>query len=160
MRILFVCTGNICRSPSAEGVLRARLAAAGMADAVAVESCGTHGYHTGMPPDPRAIGTAAARGVDISGLRARPWARADATAFDLVIGMEGHHVRWLERRVPASRRDRVARLLDWAPWQPVRDVPDPYGGALADFARMLDLIELGVNGLMAELSQPAGRLSQ
>lgn len=159
MQILFVCTGNICRSPSAEGVLRERLAALGLADAVTVDSCGTHGYHSGDPPDMRAIRACLERGVDIAGLRARPWRTADGTHFDLIVGMEAHHQRWVERRLAAAGKIRVARLLDFAPDQAMRDVPDPYYGGLQDFERMLDLIEQGVDGLLNQLAPvlPAAR---
>lgn len=154
MRVLFVCTGNICRSPSAEGVLRARLDSLGLDHAIAVDSCGTHGYHTGDPPDSRAIGVCRDRGIDIAGLRARPWASGDAARFDLVVGMEDHHRRWVEKRQPAGSKIRVVRLLDFAPDQPWRDVPDPYYGGVQDFHEMLDLIEQGVDGLLAHL-EPA-----
>ncbi|MEZ5669379.1 MAG: low molecular weight protein-tyrosine-phosphatase [Alphaproteobacteria bacterium] len=152
MRVLFVCTGNICRSPSAEGVLRSRLRHAGLEAAVAVDSCGTHGYHTGDPPDPRAIQIGARRGHDIAGLRARAWRRGDADAFDLILAMEQHHARWLRDRMPAAARATVARLLDRAEGQPLRDVPDPYYGGLADFERMYDLIEAGVDGWLPVLA--------
>ena len=151
MRILFVCTGNICRSPSAEGVLRRRLQDCGMDGAVAVESCGTHSFHVGDPPDARAISVGAALGYDISELRARAWRTADARAFDLILAMESHHVEWLTQRIPGGATPTVARLLDYAPGQPCRDLPDPYYGGIDDFERMFALIETGVAGLLPDL---------
>jgi protein-tyrosine phosphatase len=153
MRVLFVCTGNICRSPSAEGVLRARLAALGLERAVVVESCGTHGYHEGDPPDSRAIRAGRRRGYDISGLRARAWCADDADAFDLVVAMEEHHARWVGQRLRPGARTRVVRLLDYAPHLPVRDVPDPWYGGDRDFEAMYDLIETAIDGLVAEIAE-------
>lgn len=152
MRVLFVCTGNICRSPSAEGVLRARLAARGLGEAVSVESCGTHGYHVGDPPDPRAIEVGRRRGFDIAGQRARAWCTADAGAFDLIVVMENLHARWILQQLAPGGSTRVVRLLDYAPGQPLRDVPDPYYGGLGEFERMYDLIETAVDGLLDEIA--------
>lgn len=151
MRILFVCTGNICRSPSAEGVLRQRVQAHGLAGTVVVGSCGTHGYHTGDPPDSRAMDVGRSRGYDLSAQRARAWRRDDGTAHDLIIGMEGHHADWVRQRLPDPASARVCRLLHYVPGHALRDVPDPYYGGLPEFEQMYDLIELGVDGLLNEL---------
>lgn len=157
MRVLFVCTGNICRSPSAEGVLRQRVQAHGLAGTVVVESCGTHGYHTGDPPDSRAIDVGRSRGYDLSAQRARAWHRDDGTAYDLIVGMEGHHADWIRQRLRDPASARVSRLLDYAAGHPMRDVPDPYYGGLRDFEQMYDLIELGVDGLLADLRADVAR---
>lgn len=157
MRVLFVCTGNICRSPSAEGVLRQRVQAHGLAGTVVVESCGTHGYHTGDPPDSRAIDVGQSRGYDLSAQRARAWHRDDDTAYDLIVGMEGHHADWIRQRLRDPASARVSRLLDYAPGHPLRDVPDPYYGGLREFEQMYDLIELGVDGLLADLRADVAR---
>lgn len=150
MRILFVCTGNICRSPSAEGVLRAKLQAHGLAETVTVASCGTHGYHRGDPPDVRAIRVGRARGYDLDRQRARAWCAADADGFDLIVTAEEHHARWVRDRLGAGATARVVRLLDYAPQLALRDLPDPYYGGLADFERMYDLIESAVEGIVEE----------
>lgn len=158
MRILFVCTGNICRSPSAEGVLRAKLHAHGLGQAVTVASCGTHGYHRGDPPDVRAIRVGRARGYVLDRQRARAWCAADADGFDLIVAAEEHHARWVRDRLGAHATVRVVRLLDYAPQQALRDLPDPYYGGLADFERMYDLIEVAVDGIVQEcLAGPAAR---
>lgn len=143
MRILFVCTGNICRSPTAEGVLRARAAAAGFAGLL-VDSAGTHGYHVGEPPDPRTIEAAARRGYDLSGLRARKLRPADYADFDLLLAMDRGHLRLLRGGCPPAGLPRLRLFLE-------RDVPDPYYGGDAGFEQVLDLIEAGCDRLLAEV---------
>lgn len=143
MRILFVCTGNICRSPTAEGVLRARAGRAGLANWL-VDSAGTHGYHVGEPPDPRATEAAARRGYDISELRARKVRPRDYEEFDLLLAMDQGHLRLLENRCPPLNLSRLRRFLE-------RDVPDPYYGSAGGFDEVLDLIEAGCDRLLDEL---------
>ncbi len=146
--ILFVCTGNICRSPMAEGAAEA--IAARMGKDMVFDSAGTGDWHAGEPPDPRAIETAAKRGYDISGQRARAVQNADFTRFDHLIGLDSSHRRWLMTARDARHlKDRpVSRLLDWSVGSALQDVPDPYYGEMADFERALDLIEKGVEGLL------------
>jgi protein-tyrosine phosphatase len=151
--VLFVCTGNICRSPTAEEVLRQKLAAVGLADRVRVASCGTHDYHIGDPPDHRSQTHAAKRGYDLSGLRASCFADEDAGAYDLVIALDRGHERLLRRSLGA---DRVQLLMTWAPEAGLSDVPDPYYGGPADFELALDLIERACDGLVADLKQRLG----
>lgn len=157
--LLFVCTGNICRSPTAEGVMRQRLAQAGLADAVRVDSAGTHGYHVGDAPDPRAIRAAAARGVDIAGLRARKVAAADFERFDLILALDRGHYDALHRQAPAQARHKVRLLLDFAPAHtaPGGDVPDPYYDDLAAFEHVLDLVEAAADGLLDAVRGSADR---
>lgn len=151
IRILFVCLGNICRSPSAEGVCRALIEREGLGDRVQVESAGTHSYHTGKPPDRRAQRAAAGRGLDLSPLRARRATREDFQRFDYVIAMDRENAADLKRICPPGAEDRLARLMDFAPERGERDVPDPYYGGAEGFETMLDLIEAGVRGLLDHL---------
>ena len=143
MRVLFVCTGNICRSPTAEGVLRHL--ASRLRLEVHVESCGTHDYHVGEPPDERSQAHASRRGYDLSAQRARQLADRDFAAFDLILAMDRGHLRFLERRCPAEHRAKLRLFLG------DRDVPDPYYGGAAGFEEVLDLVEAACAGLLQEL---------
>jgi protein-tyrosine phosphatase len=152
-RILLVCTGNICRSPIAEGVLRAKLSAAGLAQRAVVDSAGTHGYHTNEPPDPRAIRVAAARGYDIAPLRARPVAPEDFQRFDWMLALDGGHLEWLRKRGPQAHAVRLERLMDHARRHSgVVEVPDPYYGPDAGFELVLDLVEDACDGVVTALA--------
>ncbi|MCW5700744.1 MAG: low molecular weight phosphotyrosine protein phosphatase [Rhodospirillales bacterium] len=149
--ILFVCLGNICRSPSAEGVFRAQVETAGLADTVTTDSAGTYGFHIGRPPDQRALAAARRRGVDLSGLRARQVAVEDFSRFDLILAMDRDNLADLMALCPEEERHRVRLFLDFAPGFDIRDVPDPYYGGEDDFDFMLDLIEAGARGLLDHL---------
>ena len=151
MNVLFVCTGNICRSPTGEAVLRRMAEAAGLGGAVTVESCGTHAYHIGQPPDSRAREAGERRGYDFSGQRARQIAIADFDRFDLILAMDGGHLDRLRRAAPAGCGARIRRFLDFAPGAGRRDVPDPYYGGAEDYELALDLIETGCRGIVAML---------
>ena len=151
MNVLFVCTGNICRSPTGEAVLRRMTEAAGLGDAVTIESCGTHAYHTGQPPDARARDAGERRGYGFSGQRARTLASADFDRFELILAMDSGHFDRLMRAAPATRADRIRLFLDFAPGTRRRDVPDPYYGSPEDYELALDLIEAGCRGIVAML---------
>lgn len=157
IQVLFVCTGNICRSPTAEGVFRAAVERLGLSATVTADSAGTHGYHVGDPPDERAIAAACRRGVDLRSLRARQVVSADFELFDLILAMDRGHLDWLMRRCPADRRSRVRLFLDFAPAFAGQDVPDPYYGGMGDFERTLDLIEAGADGILRHLAPEPGR---
>lgn len=148
-RILFFCMGNICRSPTADGVMRAKLKAAGLD--VKVDSAGTHGYHVGAPPDERSQAHALKRGYDLSPLRARQLVAEDFDRFDLVLAMDGDNLANAERLCPPGRRHRLKLLLDYAPHLGRRHVPDPYYGGDAGFEDVLDLVEAACDGLIGEL---------
>lgn len=143
-KVLFVCTGNICRSPTAEGVLRHRLAQEGLSDVVFTDSCGMHGYHQGEPPDPRSIATAAKRGYDLQPLRARKIVKKDFDDFDLLLAMDGGHFEELTEICPAHNLVKIRMFTD-------RDVPDPWYGPQKGFEHVLDLIESGVDALLADI---------
>ncbi|WP_309762140.1 low molecular weight protein-tyrosine-phosphatase [Pseudomonas oryzihabitans] len=155
MRILFVCMGNICRSPTAEGILRHKLAAAGLAEAVELDSAGTGDWHRGKAPDSRAIQAAASRGYDISDLRARQVTVADFQRFDLILAMDHDNLAWLE---PLRSAEGAAPELFLArQGLAVDEVPDPYYGGAAGFERVLDLLESACDGLVAEVAARHGR---
>ena len=151
MKILMVCTGNICRSPSAEGVLRELARKENLK--IEVESAGTHDYHVGDAPDRRAIAHARKRGYDISALRARQVAAEDFETFDLVLAMDRGHLKILERMCPAASRQKL-RLFAAG-----EDVPDPYYGGTEHFEQALDLIEQAAKRLLDELEDHLSRVS-
>ena len=156
LRVLMVCMGNLCRSPMAEAVLRAKLVHAGLDTAVAVDSAGTHGHFRGSPPDPRAVASAGARGYRLEALCSRPLADADFARFDLLLAMDHQNLERLRERAPAAQQDRLQLLLPFAAQAgggalPVDEVPDPYYGAPAAFDAALDLIEPACDGLLQHL---------
>ena len=143
-RVLFVCTGNICRSPTAEGVLRHLASARGLA--LHVESAGTGDWHVGQPPDERALHHARRRGYDLSAQRARQVRAADFETFDLIVAMDRGHLRALLRHCPPEHRAKVRLFLEG------EDVPDPYFGGAEGFEQVLDLVEAACRSLLEELS--------
>jgi protein-tyrosine phosphatase len=152
VRVLMVCTGNICRSPTAEAVLRHKLSQAGMADSVEVESAGTVDYHAGSPPDHRAQQSALRRGYDLSRQRARQLRASDFERFDLLLAMDTDHLDRLVDLCPGPLVDRIRLLMDYAPTRARgTSVPDPYYGAPAGFERVLDMVEEACEGLLTEL---------
>jgi len=151
MRVLMVCMGNICRSPTAEGVLRELVREQGMGARVAIDSAGTHAYHVGEPPDPRAVASARRRGVLLDGLRARAVAADDFNAFDLILAMDRDNLADLERRCPEGQHHKLALFLDYAPQLAVREVPDPYYGGEHGFETVLDMVSAAGQGLLDDL---------
>jgi len=149
--VLFVCTGNICRSPTAEGVFRALVAQAGLQARIVSASAGTHGYHIGDPPDLRTIAHARRRGYDLSSLRARRLEARDFERYDLLLACDAGHRAILSRLAPRGTRGRVALLMDYAPELGLKEVPDPYYGGAADFEHVLDIVEPAAAGLLAAL---------
>ena len=151
MRILFVCMGNICRSPTAEAVFREHVRRHAPELEMEIDSAGTHDYHVGEAPDPRAIKAAARRGLDLSGLRARQVEDADFERFDLILAMDRlNHVTLLERS-PPEYHPRIRLMLEFAADPEGLDVPDPYYGGASGFDEVLDLVEEAAAGLLAEL---------
>jgi protein-tyrosine phosphatase len=145
VRILFVCMGNICRSPTAEGVMRHLLAERGLQDEIHVESAGTGGWHAGAPPDARSARAAAARGITVDGA-ARQVTRADFEDFDLLVAMDRDNLRDLFAIAPPGTEHKVRMLLAGN-----RDVPDPYYGGPRWFENVLDLVEAACAQLLDEL---------
>jgi protein-tyrosine phosphatase len=155
-RLLFVCMGNICRSPTAEGVMRAKLRAAGLHRQVAVDSAGMSDHHRGEPPDPRAVRHAAQRGYDLTGLRARAVEPIDFHRFHWMLAMDEDNLRWLRKQAPPEAPVRLQLLLEHGPPGAGLEVPDPYYGPPAGFEQVLDLIEGACDGLVAQLAAQAG----
>ncbi|MHA6193753.1 low molecular weight protein-tyrosine-phosphatase [Pseudomonas wadenswilerensis] len=154
MRVLFVCLGNICRSPTAEGVLRHQLADAGLAEVIHVASAGTGDWHVGNPPDSRTRSAAQRRGYDLSAQRAQQVSVADFTRYDLILAMDESNLAHLKAMRPghaSAELDLFLRRYDGA----VDEVPDPYYGGEQGFEQVLDLIEAACRGLVIELK---GRL--
>jgi protein-tyrosine phosphatase len=151
--ILFVCMGNICRSPTAEGVFRRIVAAESLDFALDIDSAGTHAYHIGDAPDPRARRAAATRGVDLSEKRARRVSVEDFARFDLVLAMDELNHATLLELCPLEHRDRVRFFLEFAPQVGRLDVPDPYYGGTNGFEYVLDLVEEGSRGLLEHVRQ-------
>ena len=149
--VLFVCTGNICRSPTAEGVFRALVEKNDLAETVTVDSAGTAGWHVGDPPDPRSCEAALRRGVDIAGQRARQFRTDDFRQFEFVIALDESHLRQLELMCPDGHPNPPRMFLDFAPALGLRDVPDPYYGGPDGFEDVLDMIEAASAGLLAEI---------
>lgn len=147
-RVLFVCMGNICRSPTAEGVFRHLVQARGLAERIHADSAGTHDYHLGDLPDPRTRAAALRRGYDLSSLRARQVVSTDFAAFDYLLAMDAANLATLERLRPRDSRARLHLLLEFAPGCGLREVPDPYYGREQDFEVVLDLVEQGCRGLL------------
>lgn len=150
-RILFVCMGNICRSPTAEAVARHMAQVAGLGHRFEFDSAGTHGYHIGDPPDRRAIIAGARRGYDLAALRARKIDVVDFGRFDLVLAMDDDNHEHLLGICPPDYRHRLKRLLDFAPHVGSAGIPDPYFGDAEGFDIVIDLAEEGIAGLIASL---------
>lgn len=153
--VLFVCMGNICRSPTAEGVFRKVVADAGLADTVFVDSAGTHAYHDGEAPDGRAQEAAARRGFDMDGQSARRVTDDDFVRFDLVVAMDRLNRATLLERATADTHEKIRLMLEFASEPSEEDVPDPYYGGAAGFERVLDLVEDAARGLLAEVRRRA-----
>lgn len=151
IRIIFICMGNICRSPTAEAVARRMAVLAGASDSFEFDSAGTHDYHIGDAPDARAIVAGAKRGYDLAPLRARQVTISDFERFDLVLAMDDTNHAHLSHLCPQQYRHRLKRLLDFAPQNGIREVPDPYYGGREGFDKVIDLVEEGITGLLAEL---------
>jgi protein-tyrosine phosphatase len=151
VKVLFVCMGNICRSPTAEGVFRKLVEDAGLADRIEIDSAGTHAYHVGEPPDSRAQETALRRGVHMADLRARRAETADFHQFDYILAMDQDNYHSLCDISPPGHERRVALFLDYAPDLGVREVPDPYYGGPSGFERVFDMVEAAANGLLDDI---------
>jgi protein-tyrosine phosphatase len=146
--VLMVCMGNICRSPTAEGVLRRLVQRAGLQDEVHIDSAGTLDYHVGSPPDARSQRHALRRGYDLSSLRARQVDRRDFERFDLVLAMDWQNLEELQALCPTAHRHKLRRLMEFAPAGLGEVVADPYYGGQAGFEAVLDHVEQACEGLL------------
>ena len=157
--VLFVCMGNICRSPSAEAVFRHYVENAGLADSILIDSAGTHDYHIGAPPDARAQRAAQQRGYDMGGLRGRQVEEGDFHRFDYVLAMDRTNLAILQRLVPPDGDAQVQLFLEYARHHAEREVPDPYYGGADGFERVLDMVEDAAEGLLQHIRQRHHRRS-
>jgi len=152
IKVLFVCMGNICRSPTAHGVFEKMVNEAGLSDQIHVDSAGTHAFHVGNPPDLRPQETAMDQGVDLSHLRARQAKPIDFEEFDYVLAMDASNVQDLKQICPVGYEDRLRLFLDFSADYDARDVPDPYYGEVG-FTRVFDLVSSASVGLLADIRQ-------
>lgn len=151
IRVLMVCLGNICRSPTAEAMLRLKVHEAGLDDRIEVDSAGTAGHHVGSPPDRRAIAHGERRGLQMKALRGRQVSRADFDRFDFILAMDADNLAELERLRPPAARATLALLMSYAPHAGSAIVPDPYYGSGDGFERVLDLVESASAGFLGNL---------
>ena len=149
--VLFVCMGNICRSPTAQGVFAKLVREHGLLDHIGIDSAGTHAYHVGEPPDARAQQAALQRDVDLSGLRARQVTYDDFFNFDYILAMDRDNMEILTEVSPRHMHEKIRLFLDFAPNAGESEVPDPYFGGTKGFERVLDLVETAAEGLLSHI---------
>ena len=155
-RILVVCLGNICRSPMAEGMLRARIEASPFAGRVELDSAGTGNWHVGHPPDPRAVACVHAAGVDSAGLRGRQLRREDFHHFDWILCADRQNLRDVQALAPLRMKQRASLLLEWAGVPGDGEIPDPYTGNARHFEHVRKLLEKAADGVVARLRRELG----
>jgi protein-tyrosine phosphatase len=151
VKVLFVCLGNICRSPTAEGVFRNLVRAMNLEQQFEIDSAGTHAYHVGDPPDERAQAACARRGIDISRLSGRRAIASDIEKFDYILAMDRENYENLLKICPAGLESRIRLFMEFAPNRPEQEVPDPYFGGAGGFDRVLDMIEDASRGLLEDI---------
>ncbi|MDD2880719.1 MAG: low molecular weight phosphotyrosine protein phosphatase [Rhodoferax sp.] len=149
--VLFVCMGNICRSPTADGVFQKKVLLAGLSDAVKVDSAGTHNYHPGSAPDERSQSHAYLRGYDLSALRARQVQDADYAKFDLILAMDWDNLALLQGDCPPEHQHKLRRLTEFCQTFDATVVPDPYYEGADGFETVLDLVEDACEGLLGHV---------
>ena len=153
IRVLFVCMGNICRSPTAQGVFEKLVEEEGLGNHIRIDSAGTHAYHVGDRPDNRATLAASRRGIDLSNQQARRVQEEDLAVFDYIVAMDSSNYRKLLEYCPPGNEVKLRMFMEYAPDLPEQDVPDPYYGGPNGFERVLDLIEEAAMGLLASIRQ-------
>ncbi len=157
IKVLFVCMGNICRSPTAEGVFTKLVTDKNLTDRFKIDSAGTHAYHVGNPPDYRAQQAARRRGIELQGLRARKVHSSDFEYFDYILVMDNDNYAIVMQDCPKEYKDKVKFFLDYAPHLGEKEVPDPYYGEKLGFERVLDMVEDASQGFLETLRK-SGRL--
>jgi protein-tyrosine phosphatase len=153
VRVLFVCMGNICRSPTAHGVFRDLVKQRNLHTSIEIDSAGTHAYHVGESPDRRAQSTATLRGIDLSDLRARPVSSKDFEIYDYILAMDEDNYTALMSLCPEHAKDKVHLFLSYAPHLNRREVPDPYYGGQKGFENVFDMIDHAAKGLLEDIEQ-------
>lgn len=149
--VLFVCMGNICRSPTAEGVFRHLVRQENLESIIQTDSAGTHAYHIGNPPDARALTTAERRGIELQDLRARRVLAEDFDLFDYVLAMDRENYAILSELCPPGSENRLRMFMEFAPHLAIEEVPDPYYGGASGFERVFDMVEEAARGLLDEI---------
>ena len=149
--VLFVCMGNICRSPTAEGVFRHLVRQEKLEDVILIDSAGTHAYHVGNPPDNRALVVGERRGIELHDLRARRVSPEDFDLFDYVLAMDQDNYENLSAICPSGYETRLRMFMDYAPHLQIPEVPDPYYGGASGFERVFDMVEEAAKGLLEEI---------
>jgi len=155
-KVLFVCMGNICRSPTAEGVFRHAVASAGLERRISIDSAGTHDYHLGHAPDRRTQSAAAQRGYDLAGLRARQVTRQDFIDFDYILAMDQDNLSQLRQLAPPQYRGKLSLFMDYSRARRGEEVPDPYYGGAQGFELVLDMTEDAAQGLLQQIKKKLG----
>jgi protein-tyrosine phosphatase len=153
IKVLFICMGNICRSPTAHGVFRKMVADKNLSDQIVIDSAGTHAYHIGNPPDPRSMRAALSRGIDLSDLTARQLDDYDFEEFDYLLVADDDNYHLTREACPIEFRHKIKYMLEFATRGGVKEVPDPYFGQGDGFARVLDLLQDACEGLLLELEK-------
>ena len=153
VKVLFICTGNICRSPTAEGVFRHAVASAGLQKKILIDSAGTHDYHVGHPPDRRTQLAATQRGYDLAGLRARQVTGKDFVQFDYIVAMDLDNLSELRRLAPAQHHGKLSLFMEYSSARRGEEVPDPYYGGAQGFERVLDMAEDAAAGLLEHIKK-------
>lgn len=153
VKVLFVCLGNICRSPTAEGIFRALVEEKGLSDRLEIDSAGTSGWHQGEPPDPRSQEEALRHGVDLGGQRSRAVVARDFEYYDYLCAMDSANLKELRRACPKGLEKKLYRLTSFAPELRVNDVPDPYYGGDRGFENVFKIVEASAQGLLAHIER-------
>ncbi|MEE3045173.1 MAG: low molecular weight protein-tyrosine-phosphatase [Pseudomonadota bacterium] len=156
IKVLFVCTGNICRSPTADGVFRKIVDQAGLSDQIGIDSCGLSAYHVGELPDPRSREMAESRGYDLNDIRSRKIKPSDYIQFDYILAMDDGHLRDMRRQAPSEHQHRIELFLDYHPEMAGQSVPDPYYGGSNGFVRVFEMIEETSNNLLSHIRKQHG----
>lgn len=151
VKVLFVCMGNICRSPTAHGVFEHLVNTEHLAGQLEIDSAGTHAFHIGEKPDRRAQETAANRGIDLTYIRARKVEEADFEHYDYILAMDSDNYGLLQQGCPDEYKTKISLFLDFAPKHPLEEVPDPYYGGIKGFENVFDMVDMASRGLLEDI---------